>query len=331
MNFYQSLIRKQVLQEVYRRQVFTIDLNGVSYLGQMKQKSLLGMTSKRYMIHGFDYDLTQGYEPNILEIMRKLKRDYGRGRGDIMFQLGCSHSYAQYDHHQIYDAQQIQSDALLRKSYQSKLYQWYSLRASIKEHMPMATVVLPIGDAEYSRTQYSSSAKRYINKAAKHDLHFEVASTPAQRERFYQVWYATAFGKWFSVIAKAEYDRLASFLQSTPASWSLFLVYKGAELVCGAIYLIQDDSAFYLYGATDRSFGEIGAYYRMQDHINQYYKQVWTITSLDLLGVSPLWYPKHHLMGVSRAKQAFGGSYHAYIGNYDLVFQPMLYQAMKWR
>jgi peptidoglycan pentaglycine glycine transferase (the first glycine) len=83
-----------------------------------------------------------------------------------------------------------------------------------------------------------------------------------------------------------------------------------------------------LYGATDRSYGDIGAHYWLTDKICSRAKQHGFV-DFDLLGIAPFGYPKHHLAGVSRFKQSFGGGAISYLGNFDYIFNPLLYNAFK--
>jgi len=84
-----------------------------------------------------------------------------------------------------------------------------------------------------------------------------------------------------------------------------------------------------LYGATDRTYGNIWAQYRLTFEILQWAHKN-KRSSLDLLGVSPVGYEKgHDLEGVTRFKQVFGGETISYVGNYDIVFNKMLYGGFK--
>ena len=67
----------------------------------------------------------------------------------------------------------------------------------------------------------------------------------------------------------------------------LFGAKKDDTIVSGALYLFYGKQLVYLYGATDRSFGAIGAQYRLTHEITKRgYKEKYT--SLDLLGVAPV-------------------------------------------
>ena len=110
----------------------------------------------------------------------------------------------------------------------------------------------------------------------------------------------------------------------------LFLAMKDDVIVAGSLMLFYGKQMVYLYGATDRSFGNIGAHYRLTYEIMQWGHRA-KKTQLDLLGIAPVGFEEeHYLSGVTRFKQSFGGTTISYVGNYDLVFSPVLYKTFKF-
>lgn len=95
------------------------------------------------------------------------------------------------------------------------------------------------------------------------------------------------------------------FLRTQDAG-QLFLAKKGATIVSGSLCLWIDDQLIYLYGATDRSFGPIGAHYWLTVQLLQRAQDAGK-TSFDLLGIAPPGAGEDHpLAGVTRFKQSFG-------------------------
>ena len=112
----------------------------------------------------------------------------------------------------------------------------------------------------------------------------------------------------------------------------LFIAKKDDQIVSGSVCLQIEKQLVYLYGATDRAFGAIGAHHRLTIQILSRAREH-HLSSFDLLGIaSPGAAADHPLQGVTRFKQSFGGETIVYTGAYDLVCSPRGYRAFKlWR
>lgn len=69
-------------------------------------------------------------------------------------------------------------------------------------------------------------------------------------------------------------------------SGRLFVAKKDNELVSGSLCLAHEQQLIYLYGATDRAWGNIGAHYRLTLHIRSRARDH-QFTEFDLLGIAP--------------------------------------------
>lgn len=73
----------------------------------------------------------------------------------------------------------------------------------------------------------------------------------------------------------------------------------------GSLCLQVEQQLIYLYGATDRAFGAIGAHYRLTLHILAWARDH-HMDQFDLLGIAPPGADTtHSLAGVTRFKQSF--------------------------
>lgn len=82
----------------------------------------------------------------------------------------------------------------------------------------------------------------------------------------------------------------------------------------------------YLYGATARAYGDIGAHYWLNRQLMHWAKEH-HCTQYDLLGIAPIGLEQNHaLAGVTRFKQSFGGETVSYVGNMDLILNTFLYK-----
>ena len=136
------------------------------------------------------------------------------------------------------------------------------------------------------KQDFSKSCKRFLNKAKKNELHFKLAEKKDWKD-FWKIWYTMAYDKGFSIIPQEMFLELMKYLTSTKQG-DLFLVKQKNKIVSGSIVLFfeEEKELVYLYGATDRSFGDIGSHYLLQYEIMKRGHQH-KYETMDLLGVAP--------------------------------------------
>lgn len=280
------------------------------------------------MIHGVELPELDTYNEVLHNELKKLFRDFAQHSGDMFFQLGCINVIDRTK------TKQIKSDGwsaeiVKKKTYQhSEFLERYDMSPSRREHMPNATIQLDLTKTlPELKSDFSSSWKRYLNKAKKQALVFAEA-TEKEWEKFRDVRYAMAFDKGFYVVPKEEFLQLMKYLSETK-QWTLLLAKKWSAIVSGNVVLFVDDMLLYLYGATDRSFGHIGGHYwLMYETMRRWRDHHFKI--FDLFGIAPPGEETgHHLEWVTRFKQSFGGTTISYVGNYDVVFNRFLYKTFK--
>lgn len=327
--FYQSSLRIYILKNVYKRSTFDLDFLGWKLTGQMKQKSKFGITSQRYMIHGIVLADITNFQAAFFEELKHIHRDFWKDRGDIYFQMWIVNEFEYKSTSYYKENTHIHENKNKRLLLQENFYKRYQLKPSIREHMPEATIIVDLMQTDKERTKgYSESGKRYINKGKRSELIFTIAETKEERDDYYNMRYMTGFDKGFNVLSKEEFNQLRDFC-FTENKWKLFFAKKGDTIVSWSLCLIDKKQMYYLYGATDRSFGDIWGHYWLMDNIFYRWHEMW-YESLDLLGISPLGYTTHHLIWVTRFKKTFGGNIISYAWNYDLVFNPLLYKGFQF-
>ena len=351
MSFYQSDLRKYINKEIYKKPTFETTIAGKKYFGIVKSQRRLGKTLNWYMIHGIQWVDLMNRDKEFAETVKHIRRDFGASRGDIYFQfwfLDEKETILTADLKG--DEKKIASLLKEKEKLNKKMRERYEMVPSRREHMPDTTVKIDISQGiQETRRGYSKSGKRYINKAKKEDLSFVIAEK-RDRWRFRDVWYTMAYDKGFAIIAKEQFLMMMEYLTQENLG-RLMLAKKWGTLVSGSVILENErqwdtealrqwgvakwssnsqkkKELIYLYGATNREFGNIWGHYRLKDQImkwgaDHHYR------SLDLLGVAPPGNDKHYLSGVSRFKQAFGGETIISSGNYDLVFNSKLYRLMQ--
>lgn len=332
MNFYQSDLWYTITSQIYKKPTFPVTFCDQSYRGITKQQQKFWTSFQWYMLHGLRRDtqhtLTELDWPSVAiqTSLQTIRRDYGKTWGDIFFQFWFIDIVDECHTMHMKDKEVVASFVQHKKQLQNNLWTNYKLFPSHRWHMPDTTIVLdltkPLDDI---RSWYSDSGKRYINKWKKAQLTFVVADEKLQ-ESFYRIWYTMAYDKWFFVPSQDMYTQLMRWLTQNNQG-ALLVAMQGETIVSGSICVWIGSDLYYLYGATDRSFGDIGWHYWLTDRIIEWGQQQW-YKNFDLLWVAPpdAW-STHPLSGVTRFKQAFGGKTIMYLGNYDYVFSPWLYQA----
>lgn len=331
MNFYQSDLRKTISQDIYKKSLFSVSIEDKEYRGIAKFMERHGIKTARYMVHGVDASNTETFSQELKEHIARLKRDMRHHWWDIFFQIWLTNILDERPTHEL-KIPAIKEEISKKHTYQaSDFLQRYNLRPSRRQHMPEATILLDLTLTDEKRKeQLSSSGKRYLNKADKQDFSFQLATTPEEREAFYRMRYTTSYDKHFHIISLETYMQLMTYLTETK-QWALFISKKNDAIVSGSVCLFFEKELIYLYGATNRQWGDIGGHYWLTMEIAQRgHEQKYAI--LDLLGTSaPRDHEQHSLQGVTRFKQAFGGITRTYVGNYDIIFNTPLYNTFKWR
>lgn len=328
MNFYQSKLRQFINTAIYKKPSFEAEFSWQQLFWITKSQKRLGKTLNWFMVHGVETDMHVSVK-ELQEEIAHIKRDFKKSRGDIFFQLWCVHELGSWKTDEIKSSDALIETISTQKTELNK-YMWekYALVPSWREHMPDATILLDLSKGyESIKSWYSRSCKRYINKAKKQELTF-VRATQEQWPVFWKVWYEMSYDKWFAVVSEETFLELMMYITES-TQWDLFLAMKWDEIVSGSVILWIGKDMYYLYWATNRAYGDIWWHYWLKDNIFERASKQWYI-SCDLLGVAPPYHMKwHYLEWVTRFKQSFGGKTVLYIGNYDLVFNSMLYRAMQ--
>jgi hypothetical protein len=326
-SFYQSDSWIRIQKEVFKKPSFTVEFDGKQYFWFAKFWERFGVKSSWYMVHGIPLQTIHTYSHSLMESFARLKRDHLSKRWDIFFQCwSCS----VIDAVPTNLAKSEDYCASMRKKHRYLAHdfrQWYRLTPSWREHMPEATIIISITWKNWYRSTYSQSCKRFLNKAKKQWLTFSKAKK-TDRDAFYDVWYAMAYEKGFSIITRDMFFGMMDYLNATK-EWYLFLAKHKWAIVSGSVILTIWDELVYLYWATNRVFGDIWAHYWLTDKILSWWEDS-SYTCLDLLWISaPRALQDHPLRGVTRFKQAFGWTTYSYVGNFDLIGNQMLYKTFK--
>lgn len=100
-------------------------------------------------------------------------------------------------------------------------------------------------------------------------------------------------------------------------------------IVSGTIMLINGKKACYLYGASDNLYRNIMPNYLIQWQMIQDAHEL-GCTLYDFRGISGDLSEDNHLYGLFRFKKGFSGEFVEYIGEFDLVIRPLMYNLFEW-
>ena len=177
-------------------------------------------------------------------------------------------------------------------------------------------------------SSYSSTAKRYVKKAIKLWLYFDIA-TRAEWELVRDIRYAMSFDKGIHVLHKRTFISLLTLLLEDNLG-NLFVVRRNGVVVAANVMLFHWDTLVYLYWVADRSHWNIGAHHFLMHSLFLYGLNEW-FAQVDLLWAAPVWDASHSLSWVSSFKRSFWWNYSHYLWSYDYVFSSLFYTLFSLR
>ncbi|MCW2277505.1 lipid II:glycine glycyltransferase FemX [Heliophilum fasciatum] len=105
----------------------------------------------------------------------------------------------------------------------------------------------------------------------------------------------------------------------------LFLARYEGQVIAGTLALINGKTAWYLYGASSNQYRNV-----MPNYLIQWKMINWAKANgcnlYDFRGVPGHVGEDHPLYGLVRFKKGFNGDYVEFIGEYDRVYQPLMYR-----
>ena len=312
MNFYQNQIWKIISKDIFKKDIFEYTLFWEKYWWIKKTHKTFWLKINWFQILGITIpDWTS--EKQINYEINALKSKYKKFN-NIFFQLWFINQIQE----PYFENRQILNNEMKKK---------YKLQTSIKENMPLATVIVDLTKSEENiYNDFSKSAKRHIKKTIKSEIYFKIADQNEIND-FYTLWSNTAKLKWFHIYPKNEYLKLIDFLKNTN-SGNLYIVKKDNQIISWSIEINDKDNSYYLYWATNRDYIKLWGHYFLKLEMFKYLKNRW-IKKVDLLWVSPTWYENHHLWWVNQFKHSLWWEHIEYFWNYDIVLNKLAYNLLK--
>lgn len=313
MNFYQNKIWKTISKDIFNKDIFDITLFWKKYWGIKKSHKKFWININWFQILWIEIPKNIS-DKEFKQEINFLKNKYS-SFNNIFFQLWFINKL---------DEPFFEN----RKKIENQLKS-FELYPSIKENMPLATVIVDIDktDDELYKS-FSKSAKRNITRWKKNWLYFKIAEKEDISE-FYDLWESTAKTKWFHIYPKNEYLKLIDFLRNTWCG-NLYLTKKDDTIISWSIEINENNNSYYLYWATNRDYTKTWWHYFLKYEMFKYLRDKW-IKKVDLLWVAPTWYENHHLSWVSQFKHTLWWEHIEYYWNYDIKLNKIAYEILKLR
>tara|TARA_Y100001970_G_scaffold268324_1_gene359441 strand:+ start:72 stop:1088 length:1017 start_codon:yes stop_codon:yes gene_type:complete len=116
-----------------------------------------------------------------------------------------------------------------------------------------------------------------------------------------------------------------NYIQSCSDFSKLFVAYKDQEVLASSITIFYGDRVTYLYGASSNQNKKLMAPYALHWHIIQHAKKL-SFKTYDFWGIAKDSKDENHpWYGITRFKKQFGGTQQNFIGAYDYIINPELY------
>lgn len=323
-NLYQSKLRRDIQTIVYKRPSMTINLFGKEYFALIKDKKIWPIRSQWVQILWVELPSNKDYVKQELQrVQKELRRS-----GNIMLQLGIVNEMISFENVS-HRSESFQDDMKhMRTNLQKFICQHYKLKVAFRENMPMSDIIIDLSKSDQQLLEeMNSGAKSRIKKALKKEIEFGMAA-PDQYTLFYEKRVETSGDKGFNIIPYDQFERLVRYITQNGCG-NLFLTNIWGELVSGSICLYDQKYIVYLYGFTNRNFGNIGSHHYLKYKMFSRARDNGFLYC-DLMGGSPTGFSKHHLASVSAFKESLGGIKVEQYGSYDLVLKPLLYRIFQW-
>lgn len=162
-----------------------------------------------------------------------------------------------------------------------------------------------------------------LRLAERKGVDVQIGAPKEQLPVFYKLLEETAARDSFLIRGYSYYEDFYDLLVPDGLA-ELAIVRHEEEAIAGALLFRLKDKAWYIYGASANNKRNLMPNYLMQWRMIQWAKKE-GCAIYDFRGVPGDVGPEHPLYGLVKFKKGFGGDYCQFIGEWDLVFRPFLY------
>jgi hypothetical protein len=325
-NLYQSKLRKDINEKIYKKPHFYIDIFGKQYFWLIKTKARWPFKIQRYQVMWIELPDDEEY---IKAELARIKKEYSQKKSNILFQFGFINEIIRFENIGTRTEDFKNDMKQIRLNIRDFISSKFDLKVSFRENMPQSNIIYYIEnktDKEFIE-QMNSGCQNRVKRAIKKWLYFGMA-TPDRYDLFYQKWAETVWTKWINIISKdAYYDLLRYLTQNN--RWNLFISLLDWEIVSGSICLYDEHRIIYLYGFASRKFGNIWWHHFLKFKLFARARDNW-FTYCDMLWWAPTWFPEHPLTSVSAFKESLWWMKIELYGSYDMILNKILYKLFSW-
>ncbi len=177
-------------------------------------------------------------------------------------------------------------------------------------------------DEETLLSQMHQKTRYNIRLAQKKGVSIKKGSK-ADLPAFYEVLKETTERDRFLVRAYSYFEDLYDTL--VPAGMGeLFVAEYEGEIIAGTIAFVMGEKAWYIYGASSNAHRNVMPNYLIQWEMIKWAKSL-GCTLYDFRGVPGHLTEENPLYGLYKFKKGFNGEYTEFVGEWDLVYRPVIY------
>lgn len=177
-------------------------------------------------------------------------------------------------------------------------------------------------DEETLMAQMHQKTRYNVKLATKKGVVIRVG-TKEDLPAFYRVLKETTERDKFLVRAYSYFEDMYDELHAAGMAELFIAEYEG-QIIAGTLALIIGEKAWYLYGASSNSHRNVMPNYLIQWEMIRWAKAK-GCTLYDFRGVPGHLTEDNPLYGLYRFKKGFNGEYTEFIGEWDLVYRPVVY------
>jgi lipid II:glycine glycyltransferase (peptidoglycan interpeptide bridge formation enzyme) len=207
----------------------------------------------------------------------------------------------------------------------SKIFENNNCIPANKDTYPPATIMLDISDSPENLIKNFNTKHRYnINVAKRKNLTVTFDIDDEKIEQFYFLQKLTSKRQGYLTKPKSYFETLVKFYAKKDLC-VLSNVYYENEPIASWVFVIEGDTAYYLYGGMNENFSGLKpANLLVWESILELKKR--GVRTLDFFGAcEDLNNEQDPYYGFSIFKIRFGGKHFKYIKSYDLVISPFFY------
>ncbi len=209
------------------------------------------------------------------------------------------------------------------------------MKESISHNMPEATIIYVTNEDGTPDLTPNTQARRNIKKIEKKKDTLKIVKIDKKNDsKLYDEFYAKRFqtlviNKGMYIPSKANFDSLKDN-DSIEIQCVIDTSWDNDVMVAGNIYILDKKhwQVIYLYGFVSRGkwLDGLGQWFTVQ-MIEHYFTQWYT--SYETLGVASLVDENSSLASVTRFKESLGWLRYEFIGNYDVIANPIKYYVFR--